>query len=521
VLAVVLLLPLTAAGQATPAARTAPAPRAGDLDTSFGGTGMVTTNFGGVDDRAFALALQPDGKLVVAGVSLAHSSWDFALARYLPDGTLDPTFSGDGTVRTDLASGSFEEATALALQSDGKIVVAGRSNASGSWDFALARYRVNGTLDPSFGDAGLVRTDFGSDTFEGAWALTLQPDGKIVVAGESNVGGSLDFALARYRPDGTLDPSFGHHGTVHTDFERGREDAAFALVLQPDGKLVVAGQSEASGSWDFALARYLPDGTLDPTFGTHGTVRTDFGGTSDHAVALALQPDGKLVVAGLSLDDGVDIALARYRPDGTLDPSFSGDGTVRSEFGSGTSDWTSALALQPDGKIVVAGYAYASETGGNPAFALARYRANGTLDPTFGTNGTALSDFWSNFAFALAIQPRDGRLVVAGESGGDFALARYHAITCSGVVVTQVGTARNDLLVGTAGPDVIFGLGGDDTILGLGGDDLLCGGSGDDTLRGGSGNDHLSGGPGMDTCAGGAQDGQDTATGCEQSTGVP
>jgi uncharacterized delta-60 repeat protein len=236
------------------------------------------------------------------------------------------------------------------------------------------------------------------------------------------------------------------------------------------------------------------------------------------------------VVAGasrinLSEDkDNVDFALARYLPDGTLDATFGGNGTVLTDFTS--IDQAHALALQPDGKIVVAGYSFVG--GIDSDVALARYRPNGTLDPTFGGDGTVLTDFRSgsrDFAFALAIQPRDGRLVVAGRSNAsgsvDIALARYHAITCSGVVVTQIGTAGNDTIVGTPGNDVIFGFGGDDVISGLGGDDILCGGTGNDTLRGGSGNDLLSGGPGTDRCNGGSHGSGDTASGCERVTGVP
>jgi uncharacterized delta-60 repeat protein len=194
------------------------------------------------------------------------------------------------------------------------------------------------------------------------------------------------------------------------------------LALQPDGKIVVAGFSDASasGDFDFALARYLPNGTLDMTFSGDGKVLTDFGSGSDYAQALVLQPNSKIVVAGQSAASGnQDIALARYLPNGTLDATFSGDGKVLTPFGSGSSD----------------------------------------------------------VASALAIQPRDGRLVVAGASDAHgtvaFALARYHAITCNGVVATLIGTAGNDTLMGTAGPDVIVGFDGDDTIYGLGGNDLL------------------------------------------------
>jgi uncharacterized delta-60 repeat protein len=411
----------------------------GDLDVSFGGDGTVLTDFGsGSFAYVTAVAIQADGKIVVAGESNASGSRDFALARYLPNGTLDTTFGGDGTVLTGFGSSCCEGAGALVLQPDSKIVVAGSSYSTASnYDFALARYLPNGTLDTTFGGDGMVLTDFGSGREDIASALALQPDGKLVVAGWSTVSGSFDFALARYLPNGTPDPSFDGDGMVLTDFGSGSWDKATALALQPDGKIVVAGHSIAGVSYDFALARYLPNGTLDPSFGGDGTVTTDFGsGSSDGAAALVLQPDGKIVVAGSSSDsDGGAFALARYRPNGTLDPSFSGDGRVLTDFG-GSEDGAATLALQPNSKIVVAGFSNAS---GTNDFAVARYLPNGTLDATFSGDGKVRTDFGGGsyeVAYALAIQPRDGRLVVAGgsnASGNDgFAVSRYHAITCNG-----------------------------------------------------------------------------------------
>jgi uncharacterized delta-60 repeat protein len=346
---------------------------------------------------------------------------------------------------------------------------------------------------------------------------------------------------------GDLDTSFGGDGRVTTSFGSGRVDTATALTLQPDGKIVAAGVSLASGTTPFALARYLPNCILDPSFGGDGRVLTDFGSSSsDGASALALQSDGKIVVAGYSCVSCINdfaFALARYLPNSSLDATFSGDGRVLTDFGSGSDDYAFALALQPNGKIVVAGRSGGS---GGHDFALARYLPNGTLDTSFSGDAkvvTAFSGDSTDTIYALAIQPHDGRLVVAGTSdasdGGDFALARYHAITYNGVVATRVGTAGNDTLMGTAGPDVIVGFEGNDTIYGLGGNDLLCGNSGDDTLYGGSGNDILEGDVGNDTlvggtgddilrgdagtdvCDGGAHVSGDTASSCESTTGMP
>jgi uncharacterized delta-60 repeat protein len=542
---VLLLLPLTAAGQDTPGALTAPdgdeavealaaAPREGDLDTSFSDDGKVTDLH-----LANALAFQPNGKIVVAGSAyMANNggriSSDFALTRYNANGTLDTTFGGDGKVTTDL--GGEDVVYAVALQPDGKIVVAGGSdindpsNCHGD-DFALARYNTNGTLDTRFSGDGKIRTGFSTCSIDEPYALVIQPDGKIVVAGVSNG----DFALARYNPDGTLDTTFGpsHTGKVTTDIRDGYLDEAFALALQPDGKIVVAGTAFGTDTKDFALARYNLDGTLDTTFGpSHtGKIITDFGGVAK-ARALVIQPDSKIVVAGVSWtvivdEDGNPIefiavfALARYTATGALDTTFSSDGKVTADLGRGDRDEAYALTFQVDGKIIVAGTSF--DAAGDSDVALVRYNTNGTLDMSFNSDGKVTTDLSGgnyDFTRAVAIQPRDGRIVVAAFSSDGFALARYHAITCGGVVVTRIGTAGNDTIVGTNGPDVIYGFGGNDTILGLGGNDLLCGGTGNDTLRGGDGDDMLRGGAGTDSCDGGAHVNGDEAFDCESVTGV-
>jgi uncharacterized delta-60 repeat protein len=286
--------------------------KAGSLDRAFGVGGTVTTDFAGAGDVAAAVAVQADGKLVAAGWANTAGPFsfnqDFALARYNSNGTLDTTFGTGGKVTTDFGTVQ-DEAFALAVQPDGKLVAAGA--AGGPGDFALARYNPDGTLDTSFGTGGKVTTDFGG--FDQVAAVAVQADGKLVAAGTTE-GSSAVFALARYNPDGTLDTSFGTGGKVTTDFARpgGSFDQANGLVLQ-GSKLVAAGTAGPLPGFVFALARYRADGTLDPSFGSHGTVTTDFGGGTNEANALALQPDGKPVAAGFaSTQTGEDFALARY-----------------------------------------------------------------------------------------------------------------------------------------------------------------------------------------------------------------
>ncbi len=224
---------------------------AGDLDPAFGADGQVATDFKRSNDLAYAVALQPDGKLVVAGIRFVGNSaegGDFVVARYKTDGTLDRTFGENGSVITDF--GLTETPSAVVIQPDGKIIVAGGTYPifpSQGGQFALARYRSNGTLDTSFGSGGLVRTTFGS---EGCYAsaLALQPDGKIIAAGtkyihfSSDESSDTDFGLARYNPDGSLDSTFGNGGLVATDFHQ-RNDDALAVLIQPDGKIVATGDA--------------------------------------------------------------------------------------------------------------------------------------------------------------------------------------------------------------------------------------------------------------------------------------
>jgi uncharacterized delta-60 repeat protein len=405
---------------------------AGDLDPTFGTAGKVTTDFFDGDDDVFAVAIQPGGKIVVAGLAqISSEDSDFALARYNRDGSLDTSFGDDGKVTTDFF-GFAEAAIAVALQPDGKIVAVGGTGFGFAFDFALARYNRDGSLDTSFGDGGKVTTDFfgGADQ---ARAVAIQPGGKIVVAGLVRLSSEdFDFALARYNRDGSLDTSFGDGGKVTTDFF-GFSDTASAVAIQPGGKIVVAGSAQVSSEdYDFALARYNRDGSLDTRFGDGGKVTTDFFAAVDNVTAVALQPGGRIVAAGgaFNISTGNDFALARYNRDGSLDTSFGDGGKVTTDFfGFGGVDSATAVALHTGGRIVAAGAAGGSS--GILDFALARYNRDGSLDTSFGDSGKVTTDFFGGFdeATAVALQP-GGRIVAAGfavdgSTDSDFALARY------------------------------------------------------------------------------------------------
>ena len=400
----------------------------GTLDTTFNGTGKVTTAFGGQydEDTAKSVAIQSDGKIVVAGYTHTGSNYVFALARYNTNGTLDTTFNGTGKVTTAFGTAG-DQAMSVAIQSDGRIVAAGTSrNGTGFYDFALARYNSNGTLDTTFNGTGKVTTAFGAGNGM-AFSVAIRPaDGKIVAAGYSDAG-NFTFALARYNPDGSLDTSFDTDGKVTTTIGSSG-DTAYSVAIQSDGKIVAAGYANNGGKYDFGLVRYNDDGSLDASFDTDGKVTTAFGSGSDTAYSIAIQSDGRIVAAGSSDANGsVDFALARYNPDGSLDTIFNGTGKVITAIVT-TYDAANSVAIQSDGKIVAAGTA---NIGGNEfAFALARYNTNGTLDTSFGSGGLVTTSIGSNDAEAngVAIQP-DGKIVAAGYSvngfSRDFAVARY------------------------------------------------------------------------------------------------
>ncbi len=268
----------------------------GALDTSFGGDGRVATDFGG-EESAFAVALQQDGRIVTAGQS---GTGRFGLARHRRNGQLDPTFDGDGRVTLAFPGSPTRDgqAQAVVVQPDGRILAGGWFRGFGFGGFVLARFRPNGSLDTSFSGDGVATTN--RHNARHIHAIALQPNGKIVVAGQAVDGtGRSDFALARYLRNGSLDRSFGDRGIVITDFG-GPNDFATALVLQPDGKIVAVGRgdhAEPGGDLVFAAARYRPDGRPDPTFGTNGRLTT-FVATGYFATAVARQSDGKIVVAG-------------------------------------------------------------------------------------------------------------------------------------------------------------------------------------------------------------------------------
>ena len=403
----------------------------GDLDPGFGAGGVVRAPSG----RANAVALVGGGKVVAAGMCCDTSieggfrNPNFTLARYNADGSPDSTFDGDGRVSTDF--GGDDEALAIVVQADGKVVAAGYTLSGSTTQFALARYNDDGSLDTGFGGDGMVTTAVAgfTDRARGVAIQRVAGVDKIVVAGGSRLSATVTlfgFSLARYNLDGSLDTGFDTDGTAVTTF--GPVAEAYALAVQRVGgvdKVVAAGIDGQAPAGDVALARYEPDGGLDPTFDADGKVTTDLGG-ADAAAAVAVDPAGRLVAAGAS--DG-NFALARYGTAGSLDTTFSGDGVARTNFAT-PDDAAKAVAIGADGYIVAAGAA-------GTDFGVARYAPDGARDAGFGGGDGRVTTDLGDFDRALAVAiGADGRPVVAGESGSGsgarFALVRYEVVPTPG-----------------------------------------------------------------------------------------
>ncbi len=406
---------------------------AGTLDPGFGAAGKTTTSIGPFNAYAHAVAVQADGKVLVAGESLTGNAVleDFALARYHTNGTLDASFGTNGLVVTDLQQAT-DVIKAIAVQPDGKILVAGYSDNTFNYDFAVARYNANGTLDPSFGTNGIVVKNFGSTDF--GLAMALLPSGKILVAGRAYNGINSDFALIQLNANGTFDNSFGVNGAVTSDLF-GETESGNAIAVQSNGKIVVVGDRYDNNVSTVAAARFNPDGSLDTGFNFDGKFSLPIGQLSDVAYAVALQTDGKIVLAGSSNTTNVsDVFLVRLLADGTLDASFDGDGVVVNNVANG-GDYAYAVAVQPNGKILVG----ATATGSNSVsdFVLLGYQPNGSLDASFGNGGITVTDFNTGRDVVTAIALHQGKVLLAGYSDKNgqsaFAVARYQGSSSVGI----------------------------------------------------------------------------------------
>jgi uncharacterized delta-60 repeat protein len=402
-----------------PLAKLFPTPVSGALDAGFGTNGVVSTPIG-CSAGTKAVAVQPDGKIVAVGYNYCggdEPTSTMAMVRHNSDGSLDSSFDVDGIVMTPLGLYAGDEANAVAVQSDGKIVVAGTTDG----DFVVIRYNMYGIWDNSFNGNGAVKTDFGD--FDVISAMVLQPDGKILVAGNSGI----QIALARYNSNGSLDTTFDTDGKLTMSIIAGKYSEAKALILQPDGKILIAGStymmvpnplnsSVTISVSAFAAVRYNSNGSLDTSFDTDGKVTTIFDSKNGNAMAMALQSNGKIVLVGSSIINSsqgfTSCAMVRYNSDGSLDSDFDTDGKMTPVINTTASflanQQVNAVAIQSNEKIVVAGL---SNDNTGPHIIMARFNSNGSFDTSFNTTGklvqTALGT--SN---AIGFQP-DGKIVLA------------------------------------------------------------------------------------------------------------
>jgi uncharacterized delta-60 repeat protein/CSLREA domain-containing protein len=438
----------------------------GAYDSTFGNGGKVLTSVSAGADIANDLAVQADGKLVAAGSTTGSLGEDTLVVRYNRDGSLDSSFGSGGSVATPVVEGN-DHALGVAIQSDGKIVTSGEAEIAGpSTAFSTVRYQANGALDTSFGNQGIALTPVISRssrgplavpsspfTSSGAHDLAVQSDGRIVSAGGLGVSRDFaptgDFALLRYNANGTLDSGFGDAGTLTTGFGGGLGSSTISgLARQHDGKLVAVGTAYNGINSDFAIARYNLDGSLDRSFGDSGIVLTPIAGGDDTARDVAIQPDGKIVVAGdyaTGYGHSIQPVVARYNSTGTLDATFGNHGLADIYYSGGiTTDKAYAVALQADGKIVIAGSTNPNQNASLPAVALARFNRDGSLDIGFGNQGRVVTHVGNNAeAFDVALQS-DGRIVVAGIGDFQFLVIRYNPTGSLDMSFGANGIVRTD-----------------------------------------------------------------------------
>lgn len=391
----------------------------GTLDPSFNGNGLLRLDVDMRNDRALSITTAANGDIITSGTTSSAEGSEVLLIRIAPDGSPAAGFGTNGIVRTSFGPFNFGAGRAVLTDANDRILVAGEyAETVNDDEFVVLRYLADGTPDNAFGTNGRTITSFAT-TNDAANAMALQPDGRIVAAGFAPTG----FALARYLDNGDPDTTFGQDGKVITSF--GSNGAvARAVAVQPDGRIIAAGYAPGQGD-DAALTRYMPDGSLDTTFGDHGKVITVLGANNDAINALALLPDGRFYAGGTGYSFTQMFALLRYMPDGTLDNTFDQDGIVMLPLAPGPSR-ANAMVLGPNGTVVLAG-SFESALGTD--FALARFDSTGAFDQTFGYSGITFTDFDNrdDAASAATIQT-DGKLVLAGYSADslyDVAVARY------------------------------------------------------------------------------------------------
>jgi uncharacterized delta-60 repeat protein len=416
----------------------------GTLDSSFDSDGIVITSFIGFDATVQALLIQPDKKILAGGTISKSGLNQFGLARYNSDGSLDESFGNLGKVVSDYPE--LMLLSSIALQSDGKIVVAGNLFNSGFTisHFVLVRYDTNGILDRTFGIDGRVITNL-SNKLDKITSIIIQNDGKILASGTTSDDLNYsDFSIVRYNSNGTLDTSFGNNGITITSIRTW--DFGYAMVLQDDNTIVISGSTSNEFNpvfgpdYDFLVIKYDKYGVLDSTFGNGGSVIIGTAEANEKALSVNVLSDGKIVIAGEHHIMKYSFMISQLLSNGDLDTSFGNNGIVLNEL---TSQFIESVAMQTDGKFLITEY---NGTGGccSADIKLIRFLADGNFDSTFGTNGIVTANFLNenNQANSIAIQD-DGRIIIGGISGNqihyDYGLARFNSELALSNPINSIG----------------------------------------------------------------------------------
>ena len=409
------------------------AQNAGTLDPAFGVAGLVTTSVGTGHTWGYTMMLQNDNKIIVAGNSMFNGYVANTLVRYLADGGIDSSFGNNGIVLTQ--TGLVSSVTSLALQSNNKIVASGYTFLNDSTIyFTVLRYNADGTSDASFGNAGVVLVDVENSSY--TYNVAINAIGKIIISGYSKLNNNMGVALVQLNTDGSLDTSFGNGGLSIHHFTESADVEAWAMAMQADGKIVTTGliYDNILEYNKIAVIRFNTDGSLDPSFATGGIAKISVSSGSanhdDFANAIAIQPDGKIIIAGDSYISPIThFALLRLTSTGELDTTFGLGGIALTDIGNAENS-AYGVTVQADGKIVAVGECRDNIVSGGGNFAMARYNNDGSPDMTFGNGGKVMTDFGGADDYAYCVKElTDGKLIVSGiAKNGDyynFALARY------------------------------------------------------------------------------------------------
>ncbi len=397
----------------------------GALDLTFNGSGSTNVAMGAGNTFGRALAVQPDTKVLLGGYTHNGTNFDFAVARFLADGSRDTAFGQGGEVITSV-SGGDDYGLCIAVQSDGKFLLAGYSENAGIREMSIVRYQIDGALDESFGTGGKQLIQAGQSR-SSAWSLVITHDGKILLAGWTDEGGRDVFASIRLNTNGTLDSSFGNSGKITTAVGS-VSSSGRGIAIQNDGKVIIGGFATIEGSIDFAVARYDSNGLLDTTFADSGIALIPVGNSStDYAYSALIQSDSKIVIAGSSSINGTaDFAMVRLDQNGYLDQGFGVGGKVTADFQT-DNDFALKVTAQLDGKLILIGSARVQ---GAANIAVARFHTDGTPDLGFGNGGKVVTPVsaTSNASWDVAVTP-NGRISVSGWSQIDsrfqMTLVRY------------------------------------------------------------------------------------------------